>query len=99
MVDFAANPAARQFGDFGIIYGRHGKAMRGSPPKRRSVLTVPEFDWVIECMRQWVDEVWPLAAPPKSTSLWPSERGGMITTWNEESNTAGGCGRSWQPAG
>jgi site-specific recombinase XerD len=79
LVDFATNPAARQFGDFGIIYIRHGKAMRGSPPKRRSVLTVPEFDWVIECMRQWVDEVRPLAAPPRSTSLWPSERGGMIT--------------------
>lgn len=79
LVDCASNPAARQFGDFGIIYVRFGKAMRGSPPKRRSVLSLPEMDWSTEIMRQWVEEVRPLIARPRASCLWPSERGGMIT--------------------
>jgi site-specific recombinase XerD len=78
LVDLASNPRARQFGDVGIIYVRFGKAMRGSPPKRRTVLTLPEFDWIVECMREWKDDVRPLFAPPRSTALWPSERSGMV---------------------
>jgi integrase/recombinase XerD len=42
-IDFARNPHAREFGRFGVLNVRYGKATRGSPPKRRSVLTV--FDW------------------------------------------------------
>jgi site-specific recombinase XerD len=68
----------RQFGEVGIVYVRFGKAMRGSPPKRRTVLTLPEFDWIVECMRQWKEEVRPLLGPPGSTALWPSERSGML---------------------
>jgi integrase len=78
LVDLAVNPGARQFRQFGILYVRHGKAMRGSPPKRRSVLTVPEFDWVCDCLQQWIEDVRPRYAPTRSTDLWPSERGGMI---------------------
>lgn len=78
LVDFAANPQAPQFGEAGIVYIRHGKAVRGSPPKRRSVLTVPEFGWAVDCVQQWIDEVRPLYAPPGSTQLWPSERGTAV---------------------
>ncbi|WOO98328.1 site-specific integrase [Micrococcus terreus] len=80
LVDLAANPQARQFSDAGIIYVRHGKAMRGSPPKRRSVLTVPEFGWAVECLQQWTDRVRPRYAPAGSTWLWPSERGPAAIT-------------------
>lgn len=80
LVDLASNPRARQFGDAGIIYVRFGKAMKGSPPKRRTVLTLPEFSWAVECLQQWRDEVRPLYAPPGSTSLWPSERGNQTIT-------------------
>lgn len=69
LVDFAANPQARQFGNAGIVYVRYGKARRGSPPKRRSVLTLPEFDWAAECVRQWTEEIRPLYAPPSSTDI------------------------------
>lgn len=31
LVDLASNPQVRQFNDLGIVYVRHGKAMRGSP--------------------------------------------------------------------
>ena len=79
-VDLGHNPRARQFGDAGIIYVRFGKAMRGSPPKRRSVLTLPEFSWAVECLQQWRSEVLPLYSRPGSTILWPSERGGGLVT-------------------
>jgi len=75
LVDFATNPQARQFGGAGIVYVRHGKAMRGSPPKRRAVLTVPEFGWAVDCVAQWREDVRPLYAPAGSTGMWPSERG------------------------
>ncbi|GAA4425029.1 hypothetical protein GCM10023169_22280 [Georgenia halophila] len=42
-VDFSRNPHAREFGKYGVLQVRWGKAKKGSPPKRRSVLTV--FDW------------------------------------------------------
>jgi len=37
-VDFARNPHAREFGRYGLLHVRHGKAHAGSAPKRRSVL-------------------------------------------------------------
>ncbi len=51
-VDFARNPHAREFGRYGVLAVRYGKAMRGSPPKRRSVLTV--FDWSAEVVEDWL---------------------------------------------
>ncbi len=79
LVDFAANPAASIFGDYGILYVRFGKAMRASSPKRRSVLTLPQFDWAVACLQEWVDDIRPQLARPESTCLWPSERGGIIS--------------------
>ena len=38
--DFGRNPHGAEFGEYGVCYVRHGKAKKGSPPKRRSVLTV-----------------------------------------------------------
>src|SRR6476619_2780298 len=39
-VDFARNPHAREFGRYGVVHVRYGKAKRGSPPQRRGVLRV-----------------------------------------------------------
>jgi hypothetical protein len=39
VTDFGTNPHAHEFGEHGVCYVRHGKAMKGSLPKRRSVLT------------------------------------------------------------
>lgn len=74
LVDLASNPQARMFRDAGILYVRHGKAMRGSPPKRRAVLTLPEFAWAVDCLEEWIQDVRPYIAAPGSTVLWPSER-------------------------
>jgi hypothetical protein len=35
VTDFTANPAAPELGVFGVLHVRFGKAMRGSPPRRR----------------------------------------------------------------
>ncbi|WP_312167554.1 tyrosine-type recombinase/integrase [Microbacterium sp.] len=78
LVDLAMNPRARQFGSLGIVYVRFGKAMKGSPPKRRAVLTLPEFSWAKECLEEWIHEVRPLATTVRSTTLWPSERGNRM---------------------
>ena len=74
VVDFSRNPKAPQFGRFGCLHVRHGKAMAGSAPKRRSVLTV--FDWSVEVVEQWLQVGLP--AMGGGTDLFPSERGGML---------------------
>jgi integrase/recombinase XerC len=55
-----------------VCYVRYGKANKGSPPKRRSVLTV--WAWVAEILEQWIAEVRPLLAADGNLALWPSER-------------------------
>lgn len=79
VADFGSNPAGREFGDFGVVYVRHGKAQRGSPPKRRSVLTV--WPWVVEVLEQWITEIRPLCVVDDSPALWPSERGTRLGLW------------------
>ncbi|MEU1395030.1 site-specific integrase [Micromonospora zamorensis] len=72
VVDFSANPHAPEFGDLGVCHVRHGKAMAGSAPKRRSVLTI--WPWGEDILRQWITEVRPLLAHDGNPALWPSER-------------------------
>ena len=57
MSDFAPNPAAPELGGLGMCHVRYGKAMRGSPPRRRAVATV--MPWAAEALRQYLDEVRP----------------------------------------
>src|ERR1017187_5051144 len=49
-----------QYRQFGGLFVRYGKASRGSPPKRRTVLTVPEMDWIIDVLDQWVTDIRPM---------------------------------------
>lgn len=79
VVDLAANPQHRRaFRNVGFVYVRFGKAMRGSPPKRRAVATLPQFKWAVDCVEEWLEDVRPLIAGAGSMSLWPSERGGGL---------------------
>lgn len=64
LTDFGHNPNAKTFGQFGVCYVRYGKASHGSAPKRRSVLTVPEYEWVVDCLRQWIEDIRPMIAEP-----------------------------------
>ena len=51
-VDFSRNAHAREFGRYGVVQVRYGKAKKGSPPKRRGVLTV--FTWTPEVIADWL---------------------------------------------
>lgn len=70
--DFGRNPAGLEFGEYGVCYVRFGKAMRGSAPKRRSVLAV--FPWCAEVLEQYFTEVRPAFKTGPSPAAWPSER-------------------------
>ena len=74
--DFGRNPHGAEFGEFGLCRVRFGKAKKGSPPKRRSVLTV--FGWTPDILEEWFTEVRPLFGDDGNPAAWPSERGPRI---------------------
>jgi site-specific recombinase XerD len=43
------------------------------------VLTVPEMDWVVPVLEQWIDEVRPLFGPGAHPAMWVSERRGRLS--------------------
>ena len=74
-VDFSRNPHAREFGKFGVLDVRFGKAMRGFPAKHRSVLTV--FDWSPEVVVDWLERGH--AHMTSGLDLFSSERGTLVS--------------------
>jgi site-specific recombinase XerD len=78
VTDFTANPAAPELGPLGVCHVRFGKAMRGSPPRRRAVAAV--MPWAVEVLDQYVAEVRPRYAAAAHPALWLTERGGRIST-------------------
>jgi len=74
--DFGRNPHGDEFGEFGLCRVRFGKAKKGSPPKRRSVLTV--FGWAPDILEEWFTEVRPLFGADDNPAAWPSERGPRV---------------------
>lgn len=78
VTDFHANPKAPQFGDYGICSVRYGKALKGSPPRRRSVLTV--MGWSVEVLTEYVEDVRPHYAVGQRRMLWPTERGSRVSS-------------------
>jgi integrase/recombinase XerC len=76
LVDFGRNPAAPQFGRFGMLNVRYGKAKRGQSPRRRNVLSV--MDWAVEAVTDYVENVRPKFGCPDHPALWVTERGGRI---------------------
>lgn len=81
VVDLRNNAKLPDFGRFGALSVRHGKAPRGGPAKRRTVLTVPEMSWIVDVLDHYLTEIRPaLAGSTRSTALWLSERGNRIST-------------------
>lgn len=74
VADLRPNPYMRQWGTYGVVHVRYGKAVRGGTPRRRTVLTVPEFDWVVDGLKQWVEQARPLLQPEDRATLWLTER-------------------------
>ncbi len=78
VTDFTPNPAAPELGRFGVCQVRFGKAMRGSPPRRRAIATV--MPWVVGVLEQYLDEVRPLNGDAaRQAALWLTERGERIS--------------------
>lgn len=75
--DFTANPALPAFGAYGMLGVRYGKASRGGPPRRRGVLTV--FDWSVEVLEQYVQEIRPVYGRDDHPALFVTERGARIS--------------------
>lgn len=78
VADFAVNPAAPQLGRLGVCQVRFGKAMRGSPPRRRAVAAV--MPWAVEALEQYLNQVRPRYEAAEHPALWLTERGGRIST-------------------
>lgn len=74
IADLRPNPHVREWDTYGSVHVRWGKAIRGGVPRRRTVLVVPEFDWIVAGMRQWVEQARPLLDPGDHPSLWLTER-------------------------
>lgn len=72
--DLRHNPRVASFGRYGAVFVRWGKASRGSPPKRRTVLTVPEMDWIVPVLQQWVEDTRPRFSPRSLSAMWVTER-------------------------
>jgi site-specific recombinase XerD len=67
------------WGTYGAVHVRYAKSSRGSSPRRRTVLAVPEFDWVIDGLAQWVEQARPLLGPGPRQELWLTERGQRVS--------------------
>ncbi|PAK92573.1 MULTISPECIES: tyrosine-type recombinase/integrase [Brevibacterium] len=76
-VDWSGNAAAAEFGRYGAVSVRYGKALKGGPPRRRTVLTT--MGWAAESVAEWIEELRPLYAPT-GTALWPTERRARVSS-------------------
>ncbi len=56
---------------------RWGKASKGSPPRRRTVLTV--MPWAPTVLDEYVRQVRPQYGTAMGSVMWPTERGGRIS--------------------
>ncbi len=76
LVDLGRNPAAPEFGRYGMLNVRYGKAKRGQPPRRRNVAAV--MGWAVEAVADYVENMRPRFGCADHPALWVTERGGRV---------------------
>jgi integrase/recombinase XerC len=76
VADSGRNPAAPEFGRYGMLHVRYGKAVRGQPPRRRNVPSV--MAWAVEAVADYVENIRPRFGCPDHPALWVTERGGRV---------------------
>lgn len=74
LADLRSNPNNPEWGSYGSVHVRHAKANKGGPPRRRTVLAVPEFAWAVDGLRQWIEAARPKFRPGSATPVWLTER-------------------------
>jgi site-specific recombinase XerD len=77
IADLHPNATAPAFGSYGSLHVRWGKAKRGGGPRRRTVLSL--FDWAVDALKQYSEELRPAFGFPEHPALWLTERGGRIS--------------------
>ena len=77
ITDFSGNPAAPELGGLGVCQVRFGKAMRGSPPRRRVVATV--MPWAAQALEEYLAEVRPRYGCDAHPAVWLTERAARIS--------------------
>lgn len=77
IVDFHRSAQAPEFGRYGVLVVRHGKGAHGSGPRRREILTM--FDWSVEVIEQWVQDVRPRYGFAEHPALFVTERGSRVS--------------------
>lgn len=75
--DFSRNRKAPEFGKYGHLNVRYGKAMRGSDYKQRNVLAL--FPWGSEILEEWLERGHPHLATEGGTELFTTERGTFVS--------------------
>ena len=73
---FRSNPAAPEFGRYGMLHVRYGKAVRGQPPRRRNVASV--MAWAVESVADYAENIRPRFGCEDQAALWVTERGGRV---------------------
>ena len=86
VADLRPDPHVREWGTYGSVHVRYGKSIRGGVPRRRTVLAVPEFDWAIDGMRQWVEHARPIFDAADHPALWLTERLSRLSTKEIDKN-------------
>jgi integrase/recombinase XerC len=76
LADWGRNPSAPEFGRYGMLNVRYGKAKKGQPPRRRNVAAV--MDWAVEAVVDYVENVRPRFGCVDHPALWVTERGGRV---------------------
>ena len=76
LLDWGRNPAAPEFGRYGMLHVRYGKAKRGRQPRRRNVVSV--MGWAVEAVGDYIDNIRPRFGCAQHPALWVTERGGRI---------------------
>jgi integrase/recombinase XerD len=79
LADLRRSPRMPGFGRYGAVFVRYGKSSNGSPPKRRTVFTVPEMDWLPGVLDYYVTEVRPRFGAGDHPALWVTERCGRLS--------------------
>ncbi len=76
VADWGRNPAVPEFGRYGTVNVRYGKAKRGQPPRRRNVASV--MGWAVEAVADYVSNIRPKFGCEDHSALWVTERGGRV---------------------
>ena len=76
VADWGRNPAAPEFGRYGMLHVRYGKAVRGQPPRRRNVPSV--MGWAVEAVADYAENIRPKFGCGDHPALWVTERGGRV---------------------